>query len=136
MPGLMTFSILLEKLFFSTAGPWDAWNTGVCVAWGRLCSDDDHDDHEDHEDPNDHDDDHDGDGGYDDHDDQDGDVDGDADKVVNYEPLSLNTDLWSIGVITYIMLSGIINIIIIIIFKIIIIIIIIIISINIVMIVT
>jgi len=27
-------------------------------------------------------------------------------EVVNYEPLSLNTDLWSIGVITYIMLSG------------------------------
>ena len=26
--------------------------------------------------------------------------------MVNYEPLSLNTDLWSIGVITYIMLSG------------------------------
>ena len=24
-------------------------------------------------------------------------------EVVNYEPLSLNTDLWSIGVITYIM---------------------------------
>ena len=94
----------------STPGPWDAWNTGVCFAWGRLGSDDDHDD-----------------GGYD-NDDQ----DGDADKVVNYEPLSLNTDLWSIGVITYIMLSGIINIIIIII----IIINIIIIIINIVMIVT
>ena len=99
MPSLMFFSILLEKWFFSTPGPWDAWNTGVCVAWGRLYNDDDHDDHDDH----DH-------GGYDDHDDQDGDVDGDADKVVNYEPLSLNTDLWSIGVITYIMLSGIINI--------------------------
>ena len=27
-------------------------------------------------------------------------------EVVNYEPLSPNTDLWSIGVITYIMLSG------------------------------
>ena len=24
-------------------------------------------------------------------------------EVVNYEPLSLNTDMWSIGVITYIM---------------------------------
>jgi serine/threonine protein kinase len=24
-------------------------------------------------------------------------------EVVNYEPISLNTDLWSIGVITYIM---------------------------------
>ena len=93
---------------FYVPGPWDAWNTGVCFAWGRLGSDDDHDD-----------------GGYD-NDDQDGDADGDADQVVNYEPLSLNTDLWSIGVITYIMLSGITNIIIIIIFKIIIIIIIII----------
>ncbi|XP_071743998.1 death-associated protein kinase 1 isoform X5 [Lepeophtheirus salmonis] len=27
-------------------------------------------------------------------------------EVVNYEPLSLNTDMWSIGVITYILLSG------------------------------
>ena len=27
-------------------------------------------------------------------------------EVVDYEPLSLNTDLWSFGVITYIMLSG------------------------------
>ena len=118
----------------STPGPWDAWNTGVCFAWGRLGSDNDHDDHDEHDEHDEHDDhgdhgDH-GDDGYDDHDDQDGDAD--ADQVVNYEPLSLNTDLWSIGVITYIMLSGIINIIIIII----IIINIIIIIINIVMIVT
>ena len=124
MPSLMSLPTLLEKWFFSAPGPWDAWNTGVCVTWGRLCSGDDHNNHDDHDG-----------GGYDDHDDQDGDAD--ADQVVNYEPLSLNTDLWSIGVITYIMLSGIINIIIIIIFKIIImIIIIIIIIINIVMIVT
>ena len=110
---------------FYVPGPWDAWNTGVCVPWGRLGNDDEHDEHDEHDDHGDH-----GDGGYDDHDDQDGDAV--ADQVVNYEPLSLNTDLWSIGVITYIMLSGIINIIIIII----IIINIIIIIINIVMIVT
>ena len=27
-------------------------------------------------------------------------------EVINYEPISLNSDMWSIGVITYIMLSG------------------------------
>ncbi len=27
-------------------------------------------------------------------------------EVVNYEPLSLSTDMWSVGVITYILLSG------------------------------
>ncbi|GAA6083463.1 death-associated protein kinase 2-like, partial [Tachysurus ichikawai] len=29
-----------------------------------------------------------------------------APEVINYEPLSVSTDMWSIGVITYILLSG------------------------------
>lgn len=29
-----------------------------------------------------------------------------APEIVNYEPLSLGTDLWAIGVLTYILLSG------------------------------
>ena len=27
-------------------------------------------------------------------------------KVINYEPISLTTDLWSVGVIAYVLLSG------------------------------
>ena len=27
-------------------------------------------------------------------------------KVVNYEPISLGSDMWSVGVITYVLLSG------------------------------
>lgn len=29
-----------------------------------------------------------------------------APEIVNYEPLSLGTDLWAVGVLTYILLSG------------------------------
>ena len=27
-------------------------------------------------------------------------------EVVNYEPISLKTDMWSVGVLTYVLLSG------------------------------
>ena len=27
-------------------------------------------------------------------------------EVVNYEPISLTTDMWSVGVLTYVLLSG------------------------------
>lgn len=27
-------------------------------------------------------------------------------KVINYEPISLGSDMWSVGVITYVLLSG------------------------------
>lgn len=29
-----------------------------------------------------------------------------APEIVNYEPLNLGTDLWAVGVLTYILLSG------------------------------